>query len=102
MNKATRRLRALWAGWQPLVPMVITAILVIAVAGGLTAWWTARAVPEGVLKCSYGYADAKTARDTARVDAWEVSSPGKARPVNCGVFRIGDSLRQVDGRMGPP
>ena len=91
-----KRWKALWAGWRPVAPIVVTLVLLVLGGGAIAAWWTAHAIPEGSMKCTYGYADAKTARDTARVDAWELASPGKTRPINCGVLRVSDSLRHVD------
>ena len=95
LSSQRRRLRALWAGWQPLVPLVVTAGLLLLAVGLFYVWWIPRIPTAAMLRCDYGYRRARTAHDTAAVDAWEVGAPEKARRVNCGTLRATDSLRQA-------
>jgi hypothetical protein len=79
-----------------LIPVVAGAALIGVAYGLVTGWWTPNAVPERHLSCSYGYAAAVNSDDTARVDAWEVTSGRGSRPVNCGVLRLTGALDSLE------
>ena len=81
--------------WGPLAPIILVGLLFVAAAGIWAAWWTVKGVPAGSFTCSNGYAYAKDKADTSQVDRWVIESPSGSRPVNCGVLRRADSLRQA-------
>ena len=85
-KKETRLTLRQWA------PIVAVAILIGTGLTALHSWWLFRAPPDARLSCAWGYAGARDARDTAKVDRSEVRTPADWRPVNCGLLRRLDSI----------
>jgi hypothetical protein len=83
------------AWWTQAVKIGVVAALFILIIGGGCAWWVVNGVPASSVHCRNAYAAARTATDTARVDAIPVESPWRSRRVSCGVLRVNDSLRHV-------
>ena len=95
-SKRAGRWEEKWDVARPLVPVIIGAVILTTACAAVISWWTMDGPVAGVPGCQAAYGRARTATDSARVDALFVEAPwSRSPPVNCGVLRMTDSLRNA-------
>ena len=86
-----------WEEYEGISPWsVVLALAFVAASGAVMSWWITHARPAAYVECSAGYAAARSARDTAKVDQIRILQKGAPHPVMCRELRWLEEAQKRD------